>query len=63
MFLLIGCGGNSNGTPSDGTPKVSYSYDTLGRLIKVDYGNSKIIKYTYDKNGNLLKKEKNGDGS
>ena len=34
--------------------RVSYQYDQLGRLIRVDYGGGKTITYTYDKNGNLL---------
>jgi YD repeat-containing protein len=31
----------------------SYTYDPAGRLIAVDYG-AVVIRYTYDKNGNLL---------
>src|SRR5579871_3150014 len=33
---------------------VNYSYDAGGRLIRVDYGASGSISYTYDKAGNLL---------
>ncbi len=33
---------------------VNYSYDSAGRLIKVDYGTAGSISYTYDKAGNLL---------
>lgn len=34
--------------------KVSYVYDKLNRLTKVTYLDGSTIKYTYDKNGNLL---------
>ena len=30
----------------------TYKYDTLGRLIEVDYPDGSIITYTYDKAGN-----------
>lgn len=33
---------------------VNYSYDTAGRLVRVDYGAGGSITYTYDKAGNLL---------
>jgi YD repeat-containing protein len=33
---------------------VSYTYDDLYRLIKVDYGNGETIEYTYDAAGNRL---------
>lgn len=33
---------------------VNYSYDSAGRLIKVDYGTGGSISYTYDNAGNLL---------
>jgi uncharacterized protein (TIGR03437 family) len=33
---------------------ITYSYDSAGRLTKVDYGNGSVTTYTYDKNGNLL---------
>ncbi len=36
------------------TAAVTYSYDSAGRLIKVDYGNGSVVNYTYDKSGNLL---------
>ena len=32
---------------------INYSYDSAGRLIKVDYGNGSVIIYNYDNNGNL----------
>jgi|ERR1051326_6980966 YD repeat-containing protein len=32
----------------------TYSYDSSGRLSKVDYGNGATITYTYDNAGNLL---------
>lgn len=32
----------------------NYSYDTAGRLTKVDYGGGKTLTYTYDNAGNLL---------
>lgn len=42
--------------------KVTYSYDTAGRLTRVDYGNSKSITYSYDKNGSLLSRLVSGAG-
>ena len=30
----------------------TYKYDTLGRVIEVDYPDGSIINYTYDKAGN-----------
>lgn len=33
---------------------VTYAYDELNRLVRVDYGDGRAIAYTYDKNGNLL---------
>jgi len=30
----------------------TYKYDTLGRVIEVDYPDGSIITYTYDKAGN-----------
>jgi YD repeat-containing protein len=33
---------------------ISYTYDDLYRLIKVDYGNGETIEYTYDAAGNRL---------
>ncbi len=43
--------------------KVSYSYDDTGRLTKADYGNGKVISYTYDKAGNLLSRTVSGGGA
>ncbi|MBI4890126.1 MAG: RHS repeat protein [Acidobacteria bacterium] len=39
---------------------VKYEYDAAGRLTKADYGDGRVITYTYDKNGNLLKREATG---
>ena len=39
---------------------VKYDYDSAGRLTRVDYGDGRTITYTYDKNGNLLKREATG---
>ena len=36
---------------------VTYDYDDAGRLVKVDYGDGKIIEYNYDNAGNLLTRE------
>ena len=36
------------------TAGVTYTYDTAGRLTKVDYGNGNAIVYTYDNAGSLL---------
>jgi YD repeat-containing protein len=33
----------------------TYTYDGAGRLIRVDYGDGKIMEYTYDNAGNLLR--------
>jgi len=30
----------------------TYKYDSLGRVIEVDYPNGTVIKYTYDAAGN-----------
>lgn len=35
---------------------IQYTYDNLNRLIKVDYGNGKIIQYAYDQDGNRTEK-------
>lgn len=40
--------------------KVSYSYDTAGRLTKVDYGSAGSIAYEYDKAGNLIRRTTQG---
>ncbi len=32
----------------------TYKYDTLGRVIEVDYPDGSIVTYTYDKNGNRI---------
>ena len=37
-----------------GFAAATYSYDSAGRLAKVDYGTGGSITYTYDKAGNLL---------
>lgn len=51
-FLLIYLCGATIGVA--GT--VNYKYDITGRLIEADYGDKKIT-YTYDANGNVLKRE------
>jgi uncharacterized protein RhaS with RHS repeats len=33
---------------------VNYTYDSAGRLTRVDYGTSGAITYSYDKAGNVL---------
>ena len=33
---------------------VIYTYDSLNRIIAIDYGNGVIDSYTYDANGNRL---------
>ena len=35
---------------------VSYIYDDSGRLIKVSYGDLRMISYEYDSAGNLIKR-------
>jgi len=34
---------------------ITYSYDKLNRLIKVDYDNKFILSYHYDNSGNIIK--------
>jgi len=41
----------------------NYSYDTMGRLIQVVYGDGSTIEYTYDKMGNRLQKNVYAAGS
>lgn len=41
---------------------VNYSYDSAGRLIKVDYGTAGSIVYTYDNAGNLTSRTVVGPG-
>ncbi|MBF0119823.1 MAG: PKD domain-containing protein [Desulfobacterales bacterium] len=36
---------------------ISYTYDSLARLTKVDYGNGVYIVYTYDEGGNVTRNE------
>jgi YD repeat-containing protein len=38
----------------------TYSYDAAGRLIAVDYGGGVVVRYTYDKNGNILSQNAGG---
>ena len=33
---------------------VTHSYDDLNRLIRTDYGNGKVVEYTYDAAGNRM---------
>lgn len=33
---------------------VDYEYDALGRLTKADYGDGKVIEYSYDAAGNRM---------
>lgn len=33
---------------------ITYQYDALSRLVKIDYNNGKSIKYDYDSAGNIL---------
>ena len=35
---------------------VNYTYDSAGRLTKVDYGAAGSIRYEYDKAGNLTRR-------
>ncbi len=32
----------------------TYKYDTLGRVIEVDYPDGSVVTYAYDKNGNRI---------
>jgi len=43
-------------TPRAVADRITYTYDAVGRLASVDYGNGKTITYSYDKNGNLLRR-------
>lgn len=40
-----------------------YEYDAIGRLVKVDYGESKKVCYSYDAGGNIKKVESFADGT
>ena len=40
-----------------------YEYDALGRLVKVDYSESKKAGYSYDAGGNIKKVESYADGA
>ena len=37
--------------------EVTYTYDTLGRLIGAEFIGTHKISYSYDKNGNLLRRQ------
>jgi len=39
----------------------TYKYDTLGRVVEVDYPNGTVIKYTYDAAGNRTQTVKTAD--
>ena len=47
LLLMVSALGVSGAT-------VLYSYDSLNRLMGVDYGNGAVINYTYDAAGNPL---------
>lgn len=47
LFALALC-------PQAFAESLSYTYDSLNRLTKVDYGNGTVINYTYDAAGNRL---------
>lgn len=47
LLMLVFCSFASAAT-------VTYTYDNLNRLNKVDYGNGAVIEYTYDAAGNRL---------
>jgi YD repeat-containing protein len=54
-FVLIACGETQTLAPASAKDSaITYIYDSAGRLIQVDYGDSVRITYTYDKAGNLL---------
>lgn len=38
----------------EGSNRVTYTYDDLNRLIKVQYLNGSVINYSYDAAGNIL---------
>jgi YD repeat-containing protein len=48
LILLLGSGIVSTAY------SVTYTYDSVGRLIKASYGGGKTIEYTYDPAGNIL---------
>ena len=45
-----------------GFTEAEYSYDGLGRLIKVTYDAENYIEYAYDANGNITNVKKYSDG-
>jgi len=66
ILPVVACGGGGV-TPTPSAPtltptaayksSVTYAYDNAGRLIQAEYANGLIIKYTYDKGGNLIGQE------
>lgn len=48
LFLLFACSAMAD--------TVTYYYDELNRLIRVEYSNGKVIEYSYDAAGNRLTK-------
>ena len=48
ISLVIGMAVVSSGQ------SVTYTYDALNRLIKVDYGDGNVVNYTYDQAGNRI---------
>lgn len=42
---------------------IQYTYDSLNRLIKVDYGNGRAIQYSYDQDGNRIAQTVSATGS
>ncbi|MBO9709878.1 MAG: RHS repeat protein [Caulobacter sp.] len=50
LALAMGIALAATGSASAAT--VKYGYDALGRLVTVDYGDGKVVTYTYDAAGN-----------
>lgn len=40
---------------------VKYCYDDWGRLVRAEYANGLVLSYSYDKAGNLTKREVTGN--
>ena len=51
VFFVVGTSG------AVGAATVFYTYDAAGRLTGANYGDGVNIVYTYDPNGNLLKRD------
>lgn len=55
VILALLSGVSSTATAQSSPPaqtSITYRYDALGRLIRVEYPNGRVVTYSYDKAGN-----------